>query len=114
MSSEPVDYRHLYREDELVGIVGQGSNSNKIFVRGTTPYDDKILKSLVGPVKEESAIEIGDVVISGSRIVQIDDPAWIVHIEYSLPYDLYATPISRTTESAFKGFDLSAIKRRGA
>ena len=92
----------------MIGMIGQGRNG--IVTRGTNDINNIIVKSLITALNIDLADEIGDLVLSSSRVVLPEDPDWIVFMEYNLPANIYASKMSRMTEISFKQFDLTNIQ----
>lgn len=101
-----VNYRFLYVDDKLVGILGQ-TEMGKILVNGVNKFQQRLLEAIITPVKYDKADELGNLVISESILVEPEDPLWISAIGFTLPYNWYASEISTISEKAFKEFDLT-------
>jgi len=99
----------VYKDDQFIGLIGQ-NKQGKILVRGIDKNAEIILKALQTPIKVDLADEIGDLVLSQSRVLLVEDPDWIVYMEYGLPFDFYVTTTRPTSENSFKAFDLSLVK----
>ncbi len=109
-NGEMIDYRILYKDEKVLGLLGQDKEGS-IETNTKDELSDKILKSLIKPLKINETDVIGDFIITKSRIVLTSEIDWLVHIEYDLPFNFYATPIQQTSKKTFIAFDLKNIKR---
>ena len=99
-----IDYAEIYKDGKLFGYIGQSTNG-KIYVRGNKS-NSRILMTFVSPIKIDIAVIEGDVSVSNSEIMFVEDPNWITYMEYNLPAEYNSSNLMQTTLAKFKGLKL--------
>ena len=97
-------YREVYRNDELIGWIGQSNNGDKVYTRSTEDSSQKlkILSTIIRPLTLETAKNIGGMSFSEKSIIQITDKQWLFNLNYKVPYNIYLGEVKKIKAKDFK------------